>query len=106
MKKITKDEIRIPSNVLFFSCIFLTAETVLPIYFCVDMETLHMPESQQLPLDKGLFRTEPRGLTALSSGSPQCSFPLGEFLEGCRSAASPAVATTGGRSAVLVPHDE
>lgn len=105
-KKITKDEIRIPSNVLFFSCIFLTAETVLPIYFCVDMETLHMPESRQLPLDKGIFRTEHRGLTALSAGSPQWSFPLGEFSEGCRNAASPAVATTGGRSAILVPHDE
>jgi len=73
-KKITKNEIRIPSNVLFSSCIFLTPEIALPVHFCVDMETLHMPGSQQLPLGEGVFRTQPRGPTALSVGSPQGAF--------------------------------
>lgn len=71
---IIKNEIRTPPNLLFFSCVFLTPETTLPIYFCVvDMETLHMPGSQQLLLDEGHARTQPRGPSALSAGSPSAA---------------------------------
>lgn len=73
INRIMKDEIRIPQNLLFFSCVFLTPETTLPICFSVDMETLHVPGSQQLLLDEGLARPQPRGPSALSAGSPNAA---------------------------------
>lgn len=109
MTKFTRDETttKIPPDLLFFSLIFLTPETNLQ---STDMETLHMPGTQQLPLDvddlQSPLQPKPfcdfmvrlflryilKSPTAVSSGQPARLLPLGAFAWRC----SRAVASTHG----------